>query len=483
MITRQCFGWLTLLLLSVTVQAQSLKKLMKTGDKYYKEGYYQEAVNAYLEAQKEEPENLDLTLKIGLAYLKGSFKDRALPYMEKVYEQGETNNGMKYHIGLAYQYNHQFEKALDLFNEYRETTENTFLVDQHIKQCNIGIEYYNNPKEVKASNIETINSSYQDYAPLITADGQTLYFTSRRKGSTGGKMAYDNNYYEDIYVSKREGDQWTRPASISKKINTEFHECAAAISPDGTKLFIYSDEGEGDFYYSDFDGKDWSTPEVVSGVNSAHRELSISVNAEGNKIYFSSNRPGGYGGFDIYVSTRNRFGEYGKPINLGPKINTSGNEDAPFVDPDGDLLYFSSTGHLGMGGYDIFRSKLYNEKWTTPINLGYPINTAQDDNYFVIAGDNVYGYYATAREEGKGGNDIYAILMDEKDFQEAASAPPNMDLNRSDVNITYFVGKVVDGVTNEPLEAEIMLSDNQRNIVITRVYSDPTTGEFKIRNS
>lgn len=478
---RSVLALIILCLLTVTTHAQSYKKLVKTGEKYYEEGYYQEAINTFLEAQELEPNDLDLTLKIGLAYLKGSFKDRALPYLQKVHASGETNSGMKYHLGLAYQYNHQFEKALEFFNIYREEAENTFLVDQHIKQCNIGIEYYNNPKEVKASNIKEINSEYQDYAPLITADGNTLVFTSRRKGSTGGQLAYDNNYYEDIYVSRRENDTWLRPTSISSRINTEYHECAAAISPDGTQLFIYSDEGEGDFSYATFDGKEWSNPQPMSGVNSAYRELSISVNAEGNKVYFSSDRPGGYGGFDIYVSVRNRFGDYGKPINLGPKINTAGNEDAPFIDPDGDLLYFSSTGHLGMGGYDIFRSKLYNEKWTTPINLGYPINTAQDDNYFVIAGDNVYGYYATAREEGMGGNDIYAILMDKKDFQEAASAPPAMSLATSATNTTYFIGKVTDAVTNEPLEAEVMLSDNRKNIVIARVYSDPATGEFRIR--
>ena len=272
------------LFFSFVASAQSYKKLVKTGDKFYEEGYYQEAINSYLEAEREDPGDLNLTLKIGLAYLKGSFKDRALPYLQKVHSSGETNAGMKYHLGLAYQYNHQFEEALEYFKIYREEAENTFLVDQHIKQCNIGIEYFNNPKEVKASNMRVLNSQYQDYAPLITADGNTLIFTSRRKGSTGGKLAYDNNYYEDIYVSRRENEQWTKPASISNQINTEYHECAAAISPDGTKLFIYSDEGEGDFYYSTYDGTRWSKPEAVSGVNSAARELSISVNAEGNKV-------------------------------------------------------------------------------------------------------------------------------------------------------------------------------------------------------
>ena len=179
---RSLFISFILLFFTVASSAQSFKKLVKTGEKYYEEGYYQEAINTFLEAQELDPNDMDLTLKIGLAYLKGSFKDRALPYLQKVHASGETNAGMKYHLGLAYQYNHQFEKTLEFFNIYREEAENTFTVDQHIKQCNIGIEYYNNPKEVKASNIKAINSEYQDYAPLITADGNTLIFTSRRKG-------------------------------------------------------------------------------------------------------------------------------------------------------------------------------------------------------------------------------------------------------------------------------------------------------------
>ncbi len=472
------------LFFSFTASAQSFNKLVKTGDKYYKEGFYTEAVNTYLEADEKEPGDLGLAYKIGLAYLKSKYKDRALPYLQKVYEQAENPTPtIQYNLGLAYQYNHKFMEALDYFSQYREIAENTFMADQHIMQCAIGIEYINNPKDVKINNIKTINSDNQDYAPLITADGNSLIFTSRREGSTGGEMAYDNNYFEDIYIAHRDGNVWEAPEKIPGKVNTGYHECGAAISPDGTQLFIYSDEGNGDFYISTFEDGTWGEPVPVGGVNSPSRELSISINGEGNKIYFSSDRPGGYGGFDIYVSTLDRLGRWGKPMNLGPKINTEGDEDAPFIHPNGEVLYFSSTGHLGMGGFDIFRSKWHREKWSTPINLGYPVNTAQDDNYFVIAKNNIYGYYATAREDGLGGNDIYAILMDQKDYQEAPDAAPNMTLvrnNSQNKSTTYFVGKITDAATNLPLDAEIILSDNRKNIVITRVYSDPETGTFRI---
>lgn len=473
------------LLLILSAAGQSFKKLIKAGDKYYKDGFYTEAVNTYLLAEKEAPDDLELALKIGQTYLKSKYKDRALSYLKKVHEQIENPPSyLQFNLGLAYQYNHKFMEALDYFQAYREVTENTFAVDQHIMQCAIGIEYVNNPKDVKIKNLTTINSDNQDYAPLITADGKSLIFTSRREGSTGGEMAYDNNYYEDIYISHLKGEQWSAPERISNHINTSYHECGAAISPDGNQLFIYMDAGDGDFYHSTFDGKEWSTPRPVGGINSPYRELSLSVNGEGNHLYFSSDRPGGYGGFDLYVSTLDQYGEWGKPINLGPKINTTGDEDAPFIHPNGDVLYFSSTGHLGMGGFDIFKSKWHREKWTTPINLGYPINTAQDDNYFVIAKNNIYGYYATAREDGLGGNDVYAIQMDKKDYEELPNAAPNMMLARQPSNskgqTTFLVGKVKDVESGKALDAEVILSDNQKNIVITRVYSDPITGEFRI---
>lgn len=478
---RRIVGIILLLTISFSGYSQSYNKLIKTADKYYKDGFYTEAVNTYLLAEEKEPGGIELAYRIGQAYLKSKYKDRALPYLIKVYENTtDHKDQLVYNLALAYQYNHQFMEALDHFTAYREITDNTFAADQHIMQCAIGIEYINNPKDVKISNLKTLNSDNQDYAPLITADGNSLIFTSRREGSTGGEMAYDNNFYEDIYIAHKKNNQWASPEKINGAVNTNYHECGAAISPDGTQLFIYMDEGDGDFYVSSFDGKSWGEPVPVGGVNSPYRELSISMNGEGNKLYFSSNRPGGYGGFDIYVSTLDDFGRWGKPINLGPKINTSGDEDAPFIHADGETLYFSSTGHLGMGGFDIFKSKYLREKWTTPINLAYPINTAQDDNYFVIAKNNEYGYYATAREDGLGGNDVYAILMDKRDFIQEKKDAPLMTLAKKKEKETYLVGKISDVETGELLEAEIILSDNEKNIVMTRTFSDPESGKFRI---
>ncbi|MEQ9439521.1 MAG: OmpA family protein [Cyclobacteriaceae bacterium] len=460
------------------VSGQSLKKLLKSGDKYYEQGFYEEAIQKYEQARIITPEDIALHYKIGLAYLEGKFKHRALPYLQFVSQNtSDSTSTLGFHLGLAYQYNHQFEKALTYFHQYRPTTENTYTVDQHIKQCNIGIEYVNNPKNVKIINIQALNSDNQDYAPLITSDGRSLIFTSRREGSTGGKTAYDNNFFEDIYISRKQGNTWRNPEKISENINTYYHECGAAISPDGKTLFIYVDAGDGDIYVSTLEGSEWTVPNPLNyHINSPYRELSISTNQEGTQLYFSSNRPGGYGGFDIYVSQKDRKGEWSAPENLGPKINTEADEDAPFIHPSGKVLYFSSTGHLGMGGFDIFRSQLYQEKWTTPINMGYPINTAQDDNYFVISEDNQHGYYATAREDGMGGNDIYTIEMAPKDRKPIATAASQPAKKAA----VYFTGKVTDASTGEVIFAELVLSDNRKNIVIDRQFSDASTGEFKI---
>ncbi|WKN41939.1 OmpA family protein [Tunicatimonas pelagia] len=462
--------------LSGVAQAQSVKRLLKTADKYYEHGFYYEAAINYKKAADITPDDLSITYKIGLAYLKSRYKHRAMPFLEEVYENTQDSTStLVFHLGLAYQYNHQFEKALEYFHYYRKNAENTYTVDRHIRQCNIGIEYVNNPKNVEIRNLKKLNSDNQDYAPLITSDGKSLIFTSRREGSTGGKKAYDDNYYEDIYIVRRNKGDWLIPEKISTNINTHYHECGAAISPDGKTLFIYVDEGDGDIYFSTYQNKEWSVPLPVSQyVNSPYRELSVSVNQAGDELYFSSNRPGGFGGFDLYVSRKDRRGEWGPPENLGPKINTEADEDAPFIHPSGKSLFFSSKGHMGMGGYDIFQSRKYQGKWSTPINMGYPINTAQDDIYFVTSADNALGYYATAREDGMGGNDLYVINMKPKKAapKPVAAAPVK--------NTTYFIGKVTDAGSGNPVAAELILSDNRKNIIIDRQYSDPSTGEFKI---
>ncbi|MDN5202003.1 OmpA family protein [Fulvivirgaceae bacterium BMA10] len=497
MLKRLFIAGLFIFLLLGQLIAQSPKKLIRKGDKFFQLGFYDRAAEYYIQANDMVDGNASLDYRIGLAYMEGSYRHRALEHLKKVYDEfPDFTPELNYLIGQAYQFNHNFEKALEHYHLFRPNAIDKFTVDQNIKQCNIGIEYVNNPKEIKITNLgPVINSKSHDYAPLITADESMMIFTSRREGSTGGELSYDNTYYEDIYFSYNGGDSWSSPAKIPGSINTEYHECAIAFSPDGKKILIYYSTGEGDIYVSDFEGTQWTKPKPLNAnINSKYRELSASITADGKRLYFSSDRPGGFGGLDIYYSELQDNGQWGRAVNCGPKINTKENEDAPFIHPDGKMLYFSSQGHLGLGGFDIFRSPKIKDSWGIPRNLGYPINTAQDDLYFVISSDNKRGYYATARDDGYGGNDIYSILMDQRDYVKPATASTNQEVQPTvepqikalidesgSTPLIIFKGAVLDAQTDEPIQAKLVLSDNSRNIVAIVDYSKASDGEFELR--
>lgn len=476
--------------------AQGYRKLIKNGDKFYQKGYFDEAAEYYEKANSIIGGNVAIDYRLGMAYLEGSFKHKSLDYLKKVFDEfPEYNPDLEFYLAQAYQFSNNYEKALDHYMAFRPKAYDKFLVDQYIKQCNMGIEYVNNPKDVKIENLgPVVNSTSHDYAPLITADESTLIFTSRRKGSTGNEVASDNNFYEDIYITRKQNDTWTPPEKLGENINTPFHDAAIAFAPDGKQVFIYYSVGNGDIFVSNLDGDNWSKPKPLgANINSKYRELSASLTADGKKLYFSSDRPGGFGGLDIYVSELQDDGTWGPAVNAGPKINTKEDEDAPFIHPEDNMLYFSSRGHYGMGGYDIFRSPNVNGKWGRPRNLGFPINTARDEIYFVIGASNKTGYYATAKNDGLGGNDIYSILMDQRDYvamqktksiDTEESSEPEIEL-KIDKNLSsaliVFSGNVIDANTKEPVRAKLVLSDNSKNLVVAVKYTDPKSGKFEIQ--
>ncbi|MDN5214607.1 OmpA family protein [Fulvivirgaceae bacterium BMA12] len=478
------------------VEGQGYKKLIKKGDKFYQKGYFDEAAEHYKRASDIIGGNVAIDYRLGMAYLEGSFKHEAMTYLKKVFDEfPEYNPDLEFYLAQAYQFSNNFEKALDHYLSFRPKAYDKFIIDQNIKQCNMGIEYVNNPKEVKIENLgSVVNSESHDYAPLISADESTLIFTSRRKGSNDDQLASDNNYYEDIYISRKSNGQWTTPEKLGENINTPYHDAAIAFAPDGKQVFIYYSVGNGDIFVSNFDGGNWSKPTPLNAnINSRYRELSASLTADGKKLYFSSDRPGGHGGLDIYISELQDDGKWGPAINAGPKINTKEDEDAPFIHPEDNMLYFSSRGHFGMGGYDIFRSPYIKGKWGRPRNLGFPINTARDEIYFVIGASNTRGYYATAKEDGLGGNDIYSILMDQRDYVDLKKTKnveieetnePEIDLKiekSSKAPLVIFSGKVIDANTEKPIRAKLVLSDNSRNLVVAVKYTNPQNGTFELQ--
>lgn len=261
-----------------------------------------------------------------------------------------------------------------------------------------------------------INSPYPDYVPLITLDESTLYFTSRRPGSSNDKKDVQGNYFEDVYVSHFKEGKWTIAENLGAPVNSDTHDACAALNPDGQHMIVYRTAPDlitGDLYVTalDVNGKWGELQKYGKEINSQYIETSACFSSDTSEIYFSSNRPGGYGGKDIYRIKKLPNGKWSIPFNLGPSVNTEYNDDDPFLHPDGVTLYFSSNGHNTIGEYDVFRSVLNSEtnEFSTPENLGYPINSVGNDRFFVMSGNGKHGYYSSVKEDSKGYSDIYII--------------------------------------------------------------------------
>lgn len=324
--------------------------------------------------------------------------------------------------------------------------------------------------------IKEINSPYPDYAPVINADGTEMYFTSRRPTLIKNKKRNDvKEVKENIYYSRfnKDTQKWSEAQILPHPINIpDRFNSAVALSNDGQHLFIYRDDnnGNGDIYECVLKGREWSEPQrLPEPINSKYHESSISLSPDGNTIYFTSNRLGGKGGMDIWYAVKDKNGKWSKAVNMGSIINTDKDEEGVFIHPDGKTLYFSSRGHKGFGGYDIFYSKFENGKWTTPINLGKNINTKDDDVYFVVEANGINAYYATVRKDGVGEKDIYKLSFV---FPE--------EKKKNIAQLTLFKGNVLDKTNQQPLDADIELIDLDKNEKITTLTSNASTGAFML---
>jgi hypothetical protein len=324
-----------------------------------------------------------------------------------------------YLLGKAYHLNYEWDKAIEEYSRClgKKSEINGAEVataQRRIKECNNGKELMKNPVKVNIDNLGTaINTKYKEYVPVISADESDLYFTSRRPGSTGSEGAIgEEDYFEDIYFSEMKNGKWTQAKNLGAPVNTDRHDATVNLSVDGQRLFIYRDANEVDADISEvrLRGRTWSEPKKLnSNINTKFQETSAAFSPDEKLIYFVSNKPGGYGGKDIYVSRLTGLGDWGKAENLGPPVNTEMDEDAVFMHPDGKTLFFCSNGHKTMGGFDIFKTVLENGKWSEPVNIGYPINTPDNDVSYVLSASGKHGYYASARDGSFGERDIFMI--------------------------------------------------------------------------
>ncbi|NNC82419.1 MAG: hypothetical protein HKN79_02500, partial [Flavobacteriales bacterium] len=412
------------------------------------EGYHMQALDLWLQMYNDDPTNANLNYKIGYCYLKSSNeKAKAMKYLEAAengrsdeyasfnisdyspYDPKERNAPIetKYYLGQAYLLNYElakaeksFQEALDLMGKrhhLRDDAERGLVMTANAKS------QISNPRvDITINNMgPVINGEFNDFSPVVSVDENALFFTSRRlrDDSTNANLIDDKDgqFFEDIYVSYRDrnGD-WQRPELLNINEASQ-HSATINVSADGQELYIYkdTDKGGGDIYASTLIGETWSYPlKLSSDINSKDWETHSAKSADGNTMYFVSDREGGYGGRDIYRSVKLPNGLWSKPLLLGPEINTKYDEDAPFIHPDGKTLYFASKGHNTMGGFDIFSTRLMDSgDWTTPENVGYPINTVDDDVFYVTSADSRRAYFSSDREGGYGLKDIYMVELPE----------------------------------------------------------------------
>jgi outer membrane protein OmpA-like peptidoglycan-associated protein/tetratricopeptide (TPR) repeat protein len=485
------------------------KNQIEKGDDLFAMGsvFYKQALDPYLAANKFNPNNALLNYKIGKCYLYSNHKLKAIPHLEKALQLNPAvDPQVRFVLGKAYQLDMQWDKAITEFRAFQKTIpdpaefkEILDEVNKHIEECLTGKEMVKKPIRVFIDNAgPEINSPFPDYGPVINADESVMIFTSRRPTTTGGQIdPAINEYFEDIYISTRTNGKWSPATNMGKPINTEDHDANSGLSADGQKFLIYIGKNNGDLYEAELKGESWSKPERMNkNINTDYHESSACYSPDGKSVYFVTDKPdGGLGNRDIYVSMRDEKGKWGKAVNLGPTINTQYGEEGVFMHPDGKTLYFSSQGHKTMGGYDIFKSVFENGKWSTPENLGYPVNTPDDDVFFVLSASGRHGYYASFNASGFGEKDIYQItflgpekpmILNNEDNLLASQAAPVKEIVMAptvaikEAQLTILKGVITDDVTRKPLEATIELIDNQRNEVVASFTSNSSTGKYLV---
>jgi len=415
-------------------QKRDFKVKYDSARTFFLDKNYQQALQIYLKLDSLSPDNENIKYHIGVCYIHmPSEKFKAITFLEKASDSTSLNYRDKfrenkapvfsyYFLGKAYMINYELDKAIAATEKYK-----TFLgeqiksdkiniqdADRQIEMCKVAKEMIKYPVPARVENLgRNINTEFPEYAPVVNHEGNTLIFTSRRNANIGELTENNGYYFEDIYISKQDSmGAWSKAENMGPLINTKGHEASISLSPDNKKLFIYKDKrGNGNIYISTLDSGVWSKPKKLPApINTSAWETHATLSADSNILYFTSDRKGGFGGTDIYKSTKDAKGKWGKPINLGSSINTEFNEDGPFILSD-NTLYFCSEGHKTMGGYDIFYSKLgSNGNWSSPENLGYPINTPDDDLFYTPV-DSLTAYIASVRNEGLGNLDIYKLWI------------------------------------------------------------------------
>jgi len=433
---------------------------------------YNRALEEYLKLYKEKKDDIKTNLRIGICYLNvNTDRSKAIPFLQFVYNKGEYDKQLLLDLGLAHTYSYSFDEAIKFFNDYKSnsSSKNQELVDRHIENCETAKVMIKNPVNVSFENLgKEINSKYPDYYPFVTADEGTFYFTSRRDGNTRKIKSWQGYFTADIYFSKVQNGQWTKARNLGTMINTAEDEQCVYLTPDGKTMIMYLDNEmySGDLFISTLaKNKIFSKPVILNELaNSKDLELEGCIFEDGNKFIIATDRPGGIGDVDLYLFKKLPNGQWGLPINLGVSVNTKYKEAFPVFDEQNNILYFSSQGHTNMGGFDIFRSKYDPEKqlFLPAENIGYPINTPEDNMQFTLANNKRDGYISAVRKEGLGDLDIYKVTFNDVENK---------------ISVIRGTALAKDTLVTE-IDALITLLDAKTNEEIDSKNINPKTGKY-----
>jgi tetratricopeptide (TPR) repeat protein len=437
---------------------------------------YKEALPLYLTLAKIYPNNSNIKYRIGQCYINTpGEKDKALIYLEEAvkhinpnYKEGKFREigapyDALYYLANAYRINNQLDKALETYGLFRQNLDpkvyDSTIVKLQIQSCLNAKELMAMPLYIKEKNIGNfINENNSEFNPVIS-DNENMLVFSRITA-----------FYDALFYSVKNNGEWSMPINMNGLLKIDRDIYPTSLSNDGKTLYLYSSEAyDGIIYSSRFENGNWyPLVKLNENINTKYWESHATISHDDKKLYFTSNRKGGYDGLDIYVSDRDSTGDWGPAKNLGPVINTPYNEETPFLSKDDKTLFFSSRGHFNMGGYDIFYSNLLeNGDWSVPLNVGYPLNSTDDDVFFRALNDGYAGYLAKYSPDGFGKQDIYKIEIFSEDH-------PRKFFLRGMVKVADLVKNA-----NDSVRVSAMNIKNPNQTIV--VYSNPKTGEYEFQ--
>ncbi len=474
LITRNLFIHLLLscILFSRVIYAQ---KIVPTNDDIYAEaeeyvfaGEYNEALPLYIQLYEKGFKTANINFKIGECYINiAGQKDKAVPYLENAVKKashafsGKTLNEeyapvkSYLYLGLAYQLTYNFNKARECYSELLKLADST---DNHestlaaffLKQCDNAEELVKAPAEVEKEKLpQIINNNFSNTRPLVLADEQLIFYINQFK------------FYDAVMQAVNSDNGWQEPVNITPLVRSDGDHLLTGIAADGNMLLFtaYDPLKSGEIFFSQkINGKWTPVIELNDNINSVFNETHASLSPDGHILYFTSDRKGGFGGLDIYRSELIN-GEWGPPVNLGPVINTMFDEESPFVSSDGLKLFFSSKGHYNMGGYDIFYSQLENGNWSAPVNIGYPVNTPDDDLFYFPVDTGSLAYIPVIDPKTRQ-SDIFRIRL--KKYANPAmyiingkvAIEQGAEINPADINVTFVQKENLDTIGAVSLNEE-----------------------------